>query len=169
MTGRIGLRRSSYLAHPAYLASISASQSLIFKIALPDTFRMPWILALMCGHQPTNHYWKTQIQRQWDDIQSSYCSVTLRPFLDQHRLECLSLAAQPNSGAWVNCLLSTKIGTLLDNESFRIAISQRIGLPYVPHTNAVVEQKCTTMAYIISYAAITLVVVVVSSSHQSPG
>ena len=34
----------------------------------------------------------------------------------------------------MNCLSSTAIGTLLDNESFRIAISQRLGLPVCdPH------------------------------------
>ena len=42
--------------------------------------------------------------------------------------DCLSSATQPMSGAWMNCLPSTAIGTLLDNESFRIAISQRLGL-----------------------------------------
>ena len=69
------------------------------------------------------------LERQWDDIKSSSRSVALRPLLDQHRLACLSSATQPNSGAWMNCLPSTAIGTLLDNESFRIAISQRLGLP----------------------------------------
>ena len=74
------------------------------------------------------------LQRQWDDIKSSSRSVALRPLLDQHRLACLSSATQPNSGAWMNCLPSTAIGTLLDNESFRIAISQRLGLPVcAPH------------------------------------
>ena len=51
------------------------------------------------------------------------------PLLDQHQLACLSSATQPNSGAWMNSLPSTAIDTLLDNESFRIAISQRLGLP----------------------------------------
>ena len=78
------------------------------------------------------------LQRQWDDIKSSSRSVALRPLLDQHRLACLSSATQPNSGAWMNCLPSTAMGTLLDNESFRIAISQRLGLPVcAPH-----EYRC---------------------------
>ena len=58
----------------------------------------------------------------------------MRPMLDQHRLACLSAATQSNSRAWMNCLPSTAIGTLLDNESFRIAISQRMSLPVcAPH------------------------------------
>ena len=44
----------------------------------------------------------------------------------------------------MNCLPSTAIGTLLDNESFRIAISQRLGLPVcAPHKcrcGAIVER-----------------------------
>ena len=61
-------------------------------------------------------------------------SAALRPLLDQHRLACLSSATQPNSGAWIKCLLSTAVGTLLDNESSRIAISQHLGVPVcAPH------------------------------------
>ena len=41
----------------------------------------------------------------------------------------------------MNCLPSTAIGTLLENESFRIAISQRLGLPVcAPH-----KFRCGTM------------------------
>ena len=96
---------------------------------------MPCIHVLMCGHKPTHHNLKNPIlQRHWDDIKSSCCSATLRPLLDLHRLACLSSATQSNSGAWMNCLPSTAIGTLPDNESFRIAISQRLGLPVcAPH------------------------------------
>ena len=85
------------------------------------------------------------LQRQWDDIKSPSRSVALRPLLDQHRLACLSSATQPISGAWMNCLPSTAIGTLLDNESFRIAISQRLGLPVcAPH-------KCSCGAIVDRY------------------
>ena len=84
------------------------------------------------------------LQRQWDDIKSSSRSVAMRPLIDQHRLACLSTATQPNSGAWMNCLPSTAIGTLQDNESFRIAINQRLGLPicapYKCRCGAIVER-----------------------------
>ena len=59
------------------------------------------------------------LQHQWDEIKSSSRSVALRPL---HRLACLSSATQPNCGAWMNSLSSTAIGTLQDNESFRIAV-----------------------------------------------
>ena len=133
--GGIGLRRASDLALPAYLASISASQSLISEIAQPDHIPLALdscfdVWSSTNPSLPEN----PNLQRQWDDIKSSSRSAALRPLLDQHRLACLSSATQPNSGAWMNCLPSTAIGTLLDNESFRIAISQRLGLPVcAPH------------------------------------
>ena len=68
------------------------------------------------------------LQRQLDDIKSSSRSAALRPLHDQHRLACLLSATQPNSGAWINCLPSASMGTLLDNESFRFAISQHLCL-----------------------------------------
>ena len=133
--GGIGLRRASDLPLPAYLASISGSRSVISENTLPDSIQ----------HAPDSFgdVWSStnpslpenpNLQRQWDDIKSSSRSVALRPLLDQYRLACLSSATQPNSGAWMNCFPSTAIGTMLDNESFRIAICQRLGLPVcAPH------------------------------------
>ena len=85
----------------------------------------------VCIHTSTNPSLpeNPNLQRLWDDINSSSRSVALRPLLDQHRLACLSSARRHNSGAWMNCHPSIVIDTLLDNESFRIAISQRLGLP----------------------------------------
>ena len=124
------MRRVSVIALPAYLASISSSLSLISEIALPDS--IPHALdSCIDGWSSTNAslFENPNLQRQWDNIQSSSNSVTLRPLLDQHRLACLSSATQINSGAWMMCLPSTAIGILQDNESFRIAISHRMGLP----------------------------------------
>ena len=129
------MRRASDLALPAYLASISASQSLIYEITQPDHIPLAldscfdvWSSANPSLPENPN------LQRQWDDIKSSSRSATLRPLLDQHQLACLSSTTQPNSGVWMNCLPSTAIGTFLDNDSFRISISQRLGLPVcAPH------------------------------------
>ena len=133
--GGIGLRRASDLALPAYLASISASQSFICEITLHDNIRHALDSCFdVWSSSNTSLPENPNLQRQWDDIKSSSRSVALRPLLDQHRQACLSSATQPNSGAWMNFLPSTAIGTLLDNESFRIAISQRLGLPVcAPH------------------------------------
>ena len=115
--GGIGLHHASDIALPTYLASISASQSLISEITLPDNIPHALVSCfdvITIPSLPEN----PNLQRQWDDIKSSSRSATLRPLLDQHRLACHSSATQPNSGAWMNCLPSTAIGTLLDNLSF---------------------------------------------------
>ena len=133
--GGIGLHRASDLALPTYLASTSVSQSLISEITQHDNIphALDSCFDVWSSTNPSLPE-NPNLQRQWDDIKSSSCSVAIRPLLDQHRLACLSSATQPNSGAWMDCLPSTAIGTLLDNESFRIAISQRLGLPFcAPH------------------------------------
>ena len=125
--GGIGLRSASDLALPAYLASISARQSFISEITQPDHIPLDLdscfdVWSSTNPSLPEN----PNLQHQWDNIKSSFRSAALRPLLDQHRLACLSSATQPNSGSWMNCLPSTAIGTLVDNQSFRIAISQRL-------------------------------------------
>ena len=110
--GGIGLRRASDLALPAYLASISASQSLISEITQPDHIPLALDSCLDVWSSTNPSLPENQnLQRQWDDIKSSSRSAALRPLLGQHRLACLSSATQPNSGAWMNCLPSTAIGT----------------------------------------------------------
>ena len=110
-------------------------QSLISEITQPDNIphaldSCSYVWSSTNSSLPEN----TNLQRQWDDIKSSSRSATLRPLLDLHRLACLSSSTQLYSGAWMNCLPSTAIGTLMDNESFRIATSQRLGLPVcAPH------------------------------------
>ena len=117
--GGIRLRRTSDLALPAYLASISASQSLISEITLPDYIPHTQDSCIDVWSSTNPSLPKSlNLQRQCDDIKSSSRSATLRPLLEHYRLACLSSATQPNFGAWMNCLPSTAIGTLLDNESF---------------------------------------------------
>jgi hypothetical protein len=50
---------------------------------------------------------------------------------DQARLLALQ---EKESGAWLHTLPFTSLGTLLDNQSFRISICLRLGIPMcVPH------------------------------------
>ena len=98
--GGIGLRRASNFALPAYLASISASQSLISEITLPDNIphAMDSCFDVWLSTNPPLPE-NPNLQRQCDDFKSSFRSATLRTLLDQHRLACLSSATQPYSGA----------------------------------------------------------------------
>ena len=140
------MRRASDLALPAYLASISASRSLISEITLPDSIShtLDSCIDVWSSTNPSLPG-NLNLQSHRDDIKSSSRSAALRSLLDQHQLACLSSATQPNSGAWMNCFLSTTIGTLLDNESFQIAISQLLGLPFCsPH-------KCSCGGIVVRY------------------
>ena len=76
--GGIGLRCASDLALPAYLATISASQSLIYEITLPgnilhalDSCIDVWSLTKPSIPENLN------LQRQWDNIKSSSRAATL--------------------------------------------------------------------------------------------
>ena len=98
--GGTDLCRASYLALPAYFASISASQSLISEITQPDKtpHSLDSCFDVWSSTNPTLPE-NPNLPHQWDDIKSSSRSATLRPLLGQHRLACLSSATQPNSGA----------------------------------------------------------------------
>ena len=71
------------------------------------------------------------------NLDSLFCSAliaALKPILSQHRLACFVAATWRESGAWLNCLPNTAIGCRLDNDSFRLAVSIRLGLRvYTPH------------------------------------
>ena len=80
--GGIGLRRASDLALHAYLASISASQSLTSEITQPDHIPLALdscfdVWSSINPSLPEN----PNLQHQWDDIKSSYRSAALRPCL----------------------------------------------------------------------------------------
>ena len=83
--GGIGLRRVSDLALPAYLASISASQSLISKNTQPDNIPRALDSCFDAWSSTNPSLPENQnLQHQWDDIKSYSRSVALRPLLDQH-------------------------------------------------------------------------------------
>ena len=83
--GGIGLRRASDLSLPAYLASISASQSLISEITQPDNIphALDSCFDVWSSTNPSLPE-DPNLQLQWDDIKSSSRSVALRPLLDKH-------------------------------------------------------------------------------------
>ena len=71
--------------------------------------------------------------------------AALKPILDQHRLACFVAATCKESGAWLNCLPSTAIGCRLDNDSFRLALSIRLGLQVsTPH-------RCRCCSFVDEY------------------
>ena len=130
--GGLGLRASSDIALPAYLASLASSRDIIQSV-LPTNIQHDCddrfdsaIEVWSRTDLPTPS--EITIQREWDSLKCSAQVESLKPTLDQHRLACLTLASQPHSGDWLNSLPSSSLGTLLDNESLRIGVSLRLGL-----------------------------------------
>ena len=66
------------------------------------------------------------IQKNWDDMLLE---------ADQVSRARLMATAQKESGAWLNALPVSSLGTLLDSEVFRVAIAIRVGADVcIPHS-----------------------------------
>ena len=134
--GGLGFRSTSDVALPAFLSSSYASAPLVAEILhteVTDTRALSAAASLWSAiheRQPENK----SSQRDWDSINSERIATHLLPSLDQHRLACFAAASHPASGAWLQAVPSSSTGTLLDDETMRIGVAQRIGLPVCePH------------------------------------
>ena len=131
--GGLGLRSASDIALPAYASSVYSSRSLSNEI-------LRRFLEFSLDHAVTavttawldlglNVPASTSRQRFWDFAACQWKATMLKEKLDQHRLACFSAASQPHSGAWLNALPSPMVGNLLDDDSVRIGVAIRLGLP----------------------------------------
>ena len=129
--GGLGLRSAGDLALPVYLSSRESCRRLGSSI-LPqpsdplvenaDDVIAPWTSSGLKIPDDSVR------QSNWDSLLCSDQVAVLKPVLRQHRLGCFVAATCKESGAWLHCLLSTAIGCRLDNDSFRLAVSIRLGL-----------------------------------------
>ena len=128
-SGGLGVRSASDLALPAYLSSVSSSEALVGEILRCDG---PTIDGSTAISRWKTVYSSTPVdvtsQQAWDNIACLVRIDHLRPQLNQHRLACLTAAAQPTCGAWLEAIPSSSTGTLLDDETARLAIAHRLGL-----------------------------------------
>ena len=134
--GGLGFRSTSDVALPAFLASSYASAPLvadILDVQPADTQALSAATSLWSTthkERPVN----LSSQRDWDSIKTEKSARDLLPLMDQHRLACFAAASHPASGAWLQAVPSSSTGTLLDDETTRIGVAQRIGLPVCePH------------------------------------
>jgi hypothetical protein len=74
-------------------------------------------------------------QKIWDKKIYNICHKILLDRMSTDKDQARLLALQEKeSGAWLHALPSTNLGTLLDNQCFRISICLRLGIPMcVPH------------------------------------
>ena len=130
-----GIMSSWDLALPAFLSSRAESICLVNVILRQPTNTQEdddevraWLdenLVL-----PSNAH----TQRYWDDIRCSSVIATLVPVFNQHRLVCFKAALRPESGVWLSCDPSNRVGTFIDNDTLRIGVALRVGLTVsIPH------------------------------------
>ncbi|KAF2890579.1 hypothetical protein ILUMI_15594, partial [Ignelater luminosus] len=129
----LGIRKITDIALPAFLASTFGVHALVNLICssldegtvdLEEEAKKIWN-ELNSLNIPTLRTY----QRNWDIINIQRIIVntfTVDSFTEIARLKALQL---PKSGAWLQAIPSSHIGTLMDNNSFRVCVALRIGSP----------------------------------------
>jgi hypothetical protein len=133
--GGLGIRHTTSLATPCFLSSSFSSSNLVSQIlplfitAMYDNYVMEaqdlWKL-ISCNDLPDD-LMKCK-QAAWESPIFSKISSELLASSKSEICTARILANRvKESGAWLNALPSRNLGTLLDNDSFRIAIGLRMG------------------------------------------
>ena len=140
--GGLGIRSASVLAPSAYLASVTASHHLILQI-LPlrlQMFHIPFESeALSCwsiGNAfPPPVGTDAHLQKVWDSCRvESLASDLLESAPDAVSRARLLAASTAESGAWLNALPLSSMGLQMDNNTVRVAVGLRLGVPLChPH------------------------------------
>ncbi|KAF2878652.1 hypothetical protein ILUMI_27520 [Ignelater luminosus] len=132
-SGGLGIRKITDIALPAFLASTFGVHALVNLICpsldegtvhLEEEAKEIWNEL-----NPSNIPTLPTYQRNWDIINIQQIIVntfTVDSFTEISRLKALQL---PESGAWLQAIPSSHIGTLMDNNSFRVCVALRIGSP----------------------------------------
>ncbi|CAG9087421.1 unnamed protein product [Plutella xylostella] len=131
--GGLGIRSVEGTSLAAFLASSHGVKNLVTRILSEhgDEFQIPfveealqtWTILCPLSNPPA----RPDTQRSWDDIQ---CKVALKKLEDSvsgAHLARVKAAAKPESDAWLHALPSPVLGTLLDNDTLRVAVALRLG------------------------------------------
>lgn len=131
--GGLGVRRVQDIGLVAFLASSHGVADLVARILpfygggilIPYVTEalVAWAIRTVNGERPED----LTIQRGWDEIAARQSFSQLMGGavgVDVSRLKAVS---EPESAAWLHALPSPNMGTLLDNDTLRIAAALRIG------------------------------------------
>lgn len=130
--GGLGVRRCQDVGVVAFLASAHGTLGLVTRILPSDggIIQVPFVAealsewSTICqGERPKS----LAVQRGWDDI---LCKIVLAGLLGGAvgvNIARLKAASTLEAGAWLHALPSPHIGTLLDDDSLRIAVALRLG------------------------------------------
>ncbi|XP_063631534.1 uncharacterized protein LOC134802767 [Cydia splendana] len=139
-SGGLGVRRVRDVSLPAFLASASGVVDLVTRILSPNGNRVsiPYaadaLAAWMALNPNAPRPEKPDVQRLWDDVGvKRIVEGLIENAVGADRARLLAGSA-PESGAWLQALPSPHLGTLLDNDSMRVAVALRLGCDVcVPH------------------------------------
>ena len=138
--GGLGCRRACDIALPSFIASMNSVEDLVEAILSNSNIAETNELSVAV------EFWRgvsggaslpddSKSQKGWDiPIVQRNFEEMLRG-ADQVSRARLLATTQKESGSWLNALPVPSLGTLLDSESFRIAIALRVGADIcIPHS-----------------------------------
>ena len=138
--GGLGCRRAGDIALPSFIASMNSVgrlvETILSRINISDTNELAEALESWRGLVVVLPCLMTQLrQKAWDlpIVKKNWDNMLLEA--DQVSRDRLMATAQKERGAWLNALPVSSHGTLLDPESFRVAITLRVGADVcIPHS-----------------------------------
>ena len=144
--GGLGIRRASFLAPSAFLASAEGA-SVLVRDLLPvhlanfpisnyperDSALATWSKDLSPLHTPNT----SSSQRMWEEPRVASVLDSLLATGDQESTARLLAASSNESGAWLHAPPISSLGLRMSNDAVRIAVGLRVGAPLCqPHTCA---------------------------------
>lgn len=150
-TGGIGVRKVRDTALPAYLSSVNAVSPLVSTMLNQPTLNIEEIASYEDSLNAWNRLHSDAVvpeaptqQKQWDAFMVKRSLYSLHFARDEDKARFLAIQ-RTESGAWLHALPSALIGTLLDNNVFRIIMGLRLGLdicsPHVCKCGSQVDKK----------------------------
>jgi len=132
--GGLGIRKVQDLALPAFLSSVNGTSSLVSLMLQMPSLDIMEIADYQDGldawsslNPETDQPLQPSFQKQWDNININRLVNGLQFDSDEDKARVLAIRRR-ESGAWLHALPSRAIGTLLDNNVFRISIGLRLGI-----------------------------------------
>lgn len=130
--GGIGIRKVADIILPAFLSSVNSTSSLvnsILSVTTTDLVEATFYDEGIAFWNSINDATPTKAlssQRQWDDINISRIISSMDHQSDKHTA-LFKASLEPESGLWMSVLPSKNVGTLLDDNTFRISMALRLG------------------------------------------
>ena len=136
--GGLGIRKIEHIGLPAFLSSVNSTRNLVHSIlSFYDSDKID-----VCFHNDAINEWSLVhdsfasepfIQKNWDIINIQNITSSFNFVSKEDSARYLASKCKESNG-WLNVLPSKTIGTLLDNNTFRISVALRFGLDVcVPH------------------------------------